>query len=53
MVDGPYEVYDDLFLILGARNSPGIHMQRLAARKIEHVALRIGGDTQTSNMLFS
>lgn len=34
MVDGPYKVYEDLFLILGPRNSPGIHMQRIAARGI-------------------
>lgn len=45
VVDGPYKVYVELFLILGATNSPGIHMQSLAARKIQHVVLRIGGDT--------
>lgn len=42
VVNDPYKAYDDLVLILGARNSPGIHMQKLAATGLQRVALRMG-----------
>lgn len=42
VVNGPYKAYDDLFLILGARNSPSIHMQKLVATELQHVVPRMG-----------